>query len=80
MEKKIMAYHTLTSYQAYWRPERGYGVITAYYADTFKQQTISSASEMAMIMDLLRNEKPVYISDSTWAFTTSNEPVGEEET
>jgi hypothetical protein len=41
--------------------------------------SVEDASEMHMLVDLLRNEKPVYFDRGTQSFETTKEPIGEGE-
>jgi len=75
-----MAWKIIKSYKAYWRPAANYGVLTIYYDATFNQQKIDSPQEMLTVVDILRNEKPVWFHTDTKAIATGAEPVGEEET
>jgi len=69
----------VTAYKAYWRPAENYGVLTVYYDSTFNQQRIEAPQELTTVVDLLRNEKPVWFHTGTKAVVTGPEPVGEEE-
>ena len=75
-----MGMEIIKSYKAYWRPEKNYGVLTIFYGATYHQQTIESPQEMLLVLDILRNEKPVWFLTSTKAIVTGPETVGEEET
>ena len=75
-----MAWKQIKAYKAYWRPEKNYGVLTIYYDTTYSQQKIESPQEMLLVLDILRNEKPVSFHTDTKAIATGAEPVGEEET
>jgi hypothetical protein len=75
-----MPWRPVKNYKAYWRPAMNYGVLTIWYDTTFSQQKIESPQEMLILVDLLRNEKPVYFHTVTKAIATAKEPVGEEET
>ncbi|MCP8310271.1 MAG: hypothetical protein L6M37_05300 [Candidatus Methylarchaceae archaeon HK02M1] len=75
-----MSWQIVKGYKAYWRPEMNYGVLTIYYGTTFNQQKIESPQELLILVDLLRNEKPVWFHTVTKAIVTGVEPVGEEET
>ena len=75
-----MGMEVIKSYRAYWRPEKNYGVLTIFYGETYHQQRIESPQEMLLVLDILRNEKPVWFITNTKAIVTGPEPVGEEET
>ena len=71
----------LNGYQALWDPKIGLG---KFYFTTFRgerQETpYMDAANFACVVDILRNEKPVYGNASTGSVTTQGEEVGEEET
>ena len=71
--------HILT-YQAQWEPQRGKGVFAFTYFDGERFPTpYLDAEDFSIILDILRNEKPVYGEHETGRVTTQREPVGEEE-
>lgn len=70
----------LNAYQALWDPKISLG---KFYFTTFqgkRQETPYMDSEnFARVLDILRNETPVYGNASTGSVTTQGEGVGEEE-
>ena len=70
----------LTSYQALWDPKISLG---KFYFTTFKGQRQETpymdAANFARVIDILRNEKPVYGNSTTGSVTTQGEGVGDEE-
>jgi hypothetical protein len=75
-----MAWKIIKTYKAYWRPEKNYGVLSIHYENAVNQQKIESPQEMLLLLDILRNEKPVWFHTDTKAIATGAEPVGQEET
>ena len=70
----------LKSYQALWDPKIDLG---KFYFTTFqgaRQETpYMTAENFARVLDILRNEEPVYGNASTGSVTTTAEELGEEE-
>lgn len=67
-------------YAFFARPEDNKGVIQFALADnTGGQIQLDSAQEGLLMLDVLRNEKPVYYSAADDLIMTSLEPVGEGE-
>jgi hypothetical protein len=70
----------LTKYQALWDPKIGLG---KFYFTTFRgerQETpYMDADNFARVIDILRNEEPVYGNSTTGSVTTQSEEVGENE-
>ena len=70
----------LAAYQALWDPKIGLG---KFYFTTFQgireETPYMDADNFARVIDILRNEKPVYGNSATGSVTTQAEPVGEEE-
>jgi hypothetical protein len=70
----------LKGYQAVWDPKIDLG---KFYFTTFKgkrkETPYMTAENFARVIDILRNEKPVYGNSSTGSVTTQEEEVGEEE-
>lgn len=70
----------LSGYQATWDPKIDLG---KFYFTTFKgvrQETpYMTAENFARVIDILRNETPVYGNASTGSVTTMKEAIGEEE-
>jgi hypothetical protein len=71
----------LDKYQALWDPKIGLG---KFYFTTFQGQRQETpymdADNFARVIDILRNETPVYGNASTGSVTTQAEEPGEEET
>jgi len=75
-----MAMKLINSYQAWWRPQDGKGHFWFTYFDDVRERTTDvDAESFGIILDILRNEKPVYGDHTTAAVTTQTEPTGEEE-
>lgn len=72
----------VTNYYARWSPTRHRGYITIYWDGGSKQFTEGSffdPTEFQIVLDLLRNEKPVLWDESTERLYAGYEPVGEGE-
>ncbi len=69
----------IESYKVYWRPELHYGVLTIVDSGQSYQLTVDNPQEMMLMVDILRNEKPVSFFSRTKAISTGPEPVGEAE-
>ncbi|QCK15464.1 hypothetical protein [Mangrovivirga cuniculi] len=71
----------LKGYQALWDPKIDLG---KYYFTTFQgkgeETPYMTAENFARVIDILRNEKPVYGNSTTGSVTTATEEKGEEET
>jgi hypothetical protein len=71
----------LKSYQALWDPKISLG---KFYFTTFRNQREETpymdAANFARVIDILRNEEPVYGNADTGSVTTQAEETGEEET
>lgn len=75
-----MAMKLITSYQAWWRPQDSKGHFWFTYFDGKRERTVDVNPEsFKIVVDILRNEKPVYGDHTTAAVTTQTEPTGEEE-
>lgn len=75
-----MAMKLITGYQAWWRPQDSKGHFWFTYFDGQRKRTIDvNAESFSIVIDILRNEKPVYGDHTTAAVTTQTEPVGEGE-
>lgn len=75
-----MTMKLITSYQAWWRPQDGRGHFWFTYFDSTRMRTVDvDATSFPIVLDILRNEKPVYGDHTTAAVTTQTEPTGEEE-
>jgi hypothetical protein len=75
-----MPWKQIKVYKAYWRPELNHGVLSIGYDGGSDSQSIESPQEMLLVLDILRNERPVSFHTDTKAIATGAEPVGEEET
>ena len=70
------------SYYARWSPENHDGYVTIYWdggVKGFPSSCFNSPGEFQIVVDLLRNESPVWWSESSQRLYTSQEPVGEAE-
>ena len=71
----------LSGYQALWDPKISMG---KFYFTTFqgkRQETpYMGAADFERVIDILRNEDPVYGNANTGSVTTQSEEIGEEET
>jgi hypothetical protein len=75
-----MAMKLITSYQAWWRPQDSKGHFWFTYFDGQRIRTTDvNAESFSIVIDILRNEKPVYGDHTTAAVTTQTEPTGEGE-
>ena len=71
----------LTAYQALWDPKISLGKFYFTTSQGQRQETpYMDAENFAQVLDILRNEDPVYGNASTGSVTTQGEEVGEEET
>jgi len=70
-------------YAARWLPNNNYGLLWIFYLDGQTQKNksmkIESPQEMLVILDILRNEKPVYFDPTNNEIATNMEIVGEAE-
>ncbi|MGI9597206.1 MAG: hypothetical protein ACR2QK_13670 [Acidimicrobiales bacterium] len=70
----------LDGYQALWDPKIGLG---KFYFTTFRgdreETPYIDADNFARVIDILRNEEPVYGNSQTASVTTQGEDVGEGE-
>jgi hypothetical protein len=70
----------ITNYQAWWDPKQNKGWFWFTYYDGARVKTVNvDATNFTIVLDILRNEKPVYGDHTSAAVTTQKEPVGEEE-
>lgn len=68
------------SYKAFWNATDNHGQLWVLFADeTGKLFDMETPQEMMMMVDLLRNEKPVYYDQKHNLIMTGIEPVGEGE-
>ena len=75
-----MLWKRVNKYKCYWNPSSREGRLTLYYEDTSTSLHMTSPEEMSLLVDILRNEQPVWYNIAENAFSTGAEPVGEEET
>lgn len=74
-----MAIRKINRYAAQWYAARNEGRFWFFYCDGSREQTdYFDAENFRIIVDLLRNEDPVY-GDSTGTVLTQYEDVGDEE-
>ena len=72
----------VTKYYARWSPTRHHGyIIIDWSGDSkaFPERSFTNPTEFQIVVDLLRNEKPVWWDESTQRLFASGEPVGEGE-
>ena len=70
----------LKSYQALWDPKINLGKFYFTTVQGKREETpYMTAENFARVIDILRNETPVYGNASTGSVTTQTEPVGEDE-
>ena len=75
-----MATVEITNYYARWSPTRHNGYIMLYWNTGFRTfPEFSNPTEFQVLVDLLRNEKPVWWDDVGERLYANNEPVGEGE-
>jgi hypothetical protein len=75
-----MAMVEITAYSVYWHQDTKAGDVRVNLVDdTSHTLTGLSADEVHMLVDLLRNEKPVYYSVERQVVFVAWEPVGEGE-
>jgi len=65
------------SYKIVWNPSNNEGTILLHVSEGVEQLHLDSAAEGSLLLDILRNEKPVYVEDGI--LFTGFEPVGEGE-
>jgi hypothetical protein len=76
-----MAIKRLNQYQAWWDSASNQGYFWFTYFDGERSRTGPvSAESFSIVIDLLRNEMPVYGDHTRAMVTTQSEEVGEEET
>lgn len=75
-----MSMMLVTNYQPWWdtSTSRGFFWITYHNGDRVRTVDVNGEA-FRIILDILRNEKPVYVDPATAAVTTYAEPAGEEE-
>ena len=68
----------IETYKITWNPRDNFGQIhLALAGGTASSVPIDSAQEMSMMVDILRNEAPVYWCPDNGFLMTGHEPVGE---
>ena len=76
-----MALHEIDRYKAYWSISYNLGRVSVWkegQEETWNFQ-VDSTGEFSLVIDLLRNEKPVYYDPEAEIIGGANEPVGEGE-
>ena len=72
-----MAMVEITAYSVYWRGPAGVGEVRVNLVDdTSATLAELSADQVRMLVDLLRNEKPVYFDSEKETVFVAWEPVG----
>jgi hypothetical protein len=74
-----MAWKEVKKYSVNWRPEENKGYIVVYYETYGFGIWVDSVQELSFMVDLLRNEEPIYFNPDTKQLNTSLEEVGEGE-
>lgn len=68
----------IKGYQAWWKPQDGNGHFWFIYFDNARERTADmNADSFRIVLDILRNEKPVYGDHTTGEVSTQTEPAGE---
>ena len=67
----------IESYKISWNVTNDEGIILLQTADGIEQLLVDSAAEASLLVDILRNEKPVFVEGNL--LFTGFEPVGEGE-
>lgn len=70
------------NYYARWCPAKHHGYVIIYWdggSKAFPEASFANPVEFQIVVDLLRNEKPVWWDEPTGRLYASNEPVGEGE-
>lgn len=80
-----MARGPVTQYKVEWNTQRRTGVLKliVWTGATTSQEfsiAVNNANDMQTLIDLVRNEKPVFYDSDTMTITTGYEAVGEAET
>jgi hypothetical protein len=67
-------------YRYWWNTKTEKAALRVYYDNTHSTTLyIETPQELSIIVDMLRNEEPVWFNTDTFTFSTAAEPVGEEE-
>lgn len=76
-----MAWKEVNYYQVLWRHDTKAGWVKVFYVDGSDAYQIGPLTyeDYTVMLDMLRNEKPVYYDLEQNALATIGEPVGEEE-
>ena len=71
----------VTKYYARWSPKHHYYIVIYWDggSKTFPEGSFESPMEFQSVIDLLRNEAPVWWDEATQRLYVSQEPVGEGE-
>ena len=76
-----MPWEIVNDYLVYWNSSQKYGVLHVYHGTSnHSYQQIDSPQEMLLLVDILRNEKPIWYHKGAKAIKTGKEKPGEEET
>lgn len=75
-----MAIKLIHKYQGWWDSSRNSGHFWFTYYDNTRAKSVPvNGQDFQIMMDMLRNEKPVYGDHTRALVTTQSEEVGEEE-
>lgn len=75
-----MAIKLIQRYQGWWDSSQNQGYFWFTYYDNERSRSVPvNAQQFQIIMDMLRNEKPVYGDHTKALVTTQSEDTGEEE-
>ena len=72
----------VTHYYARWNPIKHRGFVIIYWSGGsrfFPEEHFTNPTEFQIVVDLLRNEKPVYWDEPSQRLYAAAEPVGEGE-
>ncbi len=72
----------VSNYYARWSPTNHQGYVVIYWSGgskSFPESCFQDPIEFQIVIDLLRNEEPVWWDESTQRLYVYNEPVGEGE-
>ncbi len=75
-----MPSRTINKYTAYWNVENHEGNLRIFFSDGSTTLHFTNPSEFHAVIDILRNEKPVFTNSDYKYVATSYETVGEGET
>ncbi len=69
----------ISGYKFFWNVENNEGIMHLHTDDGNVNFTLDSPQEASLLIDVLRNEKPVYYDPAGGIVMTGMEPVGEGE-